>query len=135
MKSRNIIALLFLVMAVIFFVVKGRLWESHKKEAFNRHPSQLVYTHHALCRMDCRHISREDIDMIMQNGVIIFNKSDLLDRPCPTYALQGFAKNNENLRVIFAQCDSVTKVVTCYDLHRDYECNCPGDESKSKNRN
>ena len=135
MKSRNIIALLFLVMAVIFFVVKGRLWESHEKEAFNRHPSQLVYTHHALCRMDCRHISKEDIDEIMQKGVINFNKSDFHDRPCPTFALQGFAKNNENLRVIFAQCDSVTKVVTCYDLHREYDCNCPGDESKFKKRN
>ncbi|HEY2722519.1 MAG TPA: DUF4258 domain-containing protein, partial [Chitinophagaceae bacterium] len=109
--------------------------EPQKKEAFNRHPAHLIYTHHALCRMDCRHISREDIDQVMQNGIIFLNKTDLNDRPCPTFALQGFTKEDENIRVIFAQCTDETKVVTCYNLHKDFECHCSGDEGVSSKKN
>jgi hypothetical protein len=37
--------------------------------------------------------------------------------------------------VIFAQCRKETKVVTCYNLQQDFECDCPGDENKYKKRN
>jgi hypothetical protein len=134
MRSRNVLASLVLIIAIIAFaVVKWHLWEPQKKETFNRHPYQIIYTHHAICRMDCRHISKEDIAEIMQKGIIILNRSNKYDRPCPTFALQGFTNEHENLRVIFAQCDSVTKVVTCYNLHREYECHCPGDDEVSHN--
>jgi hypothetical protein len=36
------------------------------------------------------------------------------DNPCPTYALQGYTNDGQHLRVIFAQCATKTKVVTCY---------------------
>jgi hypothetical protein len=134
MKSRNIVASLILIIAlVVFAMVKWHLWEPQRKEAFNRHPSHLVYTHHAMCRMDCRHISESDITEIMKTGIILFNRSNMYDRPCPSFALQGLTSDHENLRVIFAQCDDVTKVVTCYNLHREYECHCPGDEEGSRN--
>ncbi|MFL5808051.1 MAG: DUF4258 domain-containing protein, partial [Flavisolibacter sp.] len=97
------------------------------KEAFDRHPTHILYTHHAMCRMDCRHISKEDIDEIMQRGIINFNKSNRFDRPCPTFALQGETSDGEKLRVIFAQCNAETKVITCYNLNEDPECHCPGD--------
>ena len=77
--------------------------------------------------MDCRFISKEDIREIMQKGIINFNKSDRNDKPCPTFALQGETEDGEKLRVIFAQCDDETKVVTCYNLNEDFECHCPGD--------
>jgi len=138
MRSGKVLVSLILIIAlVVFAAVKWHLWEPQKKEAFNRHPSHLVYTHHAICRMDCRHISKKDIVEIMQRGIIIFNRSNIYDRPCPTFALQGFTNGHENLRVIFAQCDNETKVVTCYNLHKEYECHCPGDQNGSslKNRN
>ncbi len=99
---------------------------------FNRRASQIIYTKHALCRMDCRHISRKEIAEILKNGEVNFAKSDLDDKPCPTYALQGNTSSGEHLRVIFAQCEGVTKVVTCYNLEEDFECYCPGDENKKR---
>lgn len=133
MKNRKII--LPIVILVLFFLVFIiRRWnEPVRKEAFDRHPSSITYTNHALCRMDCRQISKEEIIEIMEKGIINFNKTNKRDRPCPTFALQGRTTSGESLRVIFAQCATETKVVTCYNLKEDFECHCPGDEKKIKN--
>jgi hypothetical protein len=130
MKSRNVIFSLLLILALLAFAfVKMQLWEPHKRLTFNRNPSRIEYTRHALCRMDCRHISANDITEILKKGEINFAKSDLRDRPCPTFALQGFTKKGEHLRVIFAQCGTVGKVITCYSLDEEFICDCPGDQA------
>lgn len=130
MKSRNVIFSLLLILALLAFAfLKMRLWEPRISLTFNRNPARIEYTHHALCRMDCRHISPNDIYEIMKKGEINFNKSNVQDRPCPTFAVQGFTKKGENLRVIFAQCGAVEKVITCYNLKEDFNCDCPGDHS------
>ena len=121
--------IIVIVFLVIFIISRWR--EPVSKEAFDRHPSHLYFTKHALCRMDCRQISKEDIDEIMKKGIINFNKSDKYDRPCPTFALQGQTSDGEKLRIIFAQCREETKVITCYNLQQDFECHCPGDEKKN----
>lgn len=130
MKSRNAsvsLVIIILLLIVFFF----RVWkEPSLKEAFDRHPPHLYYTQHALCRMDCRHISKADIKEIMQKGIINFSKSDRNDRPCPTFALQGRTTDGESIRVVFAQCVQETKVITCYNLEQDFTCSCPGDENK-----
>jgi hypothetical protein len=131
LQPKNIFFTLFVVIVAFALFISKLRHEPQQKELFNRHPTHLTYTHHALCRMDCRHISREDINDIMQKGIINLNKSHQNDRPCPTYALQGLTSDGEELRVIFAQCDGdETKVVTCYNLKEDFECHCPGDENK-----
>jgi hypothetical protein len=132
MKGRNVIFSLGLIVAVLAIVVSRIQHEPRAREAFDRSPEHLVYSKHALCRMDCRQISREDIDEIMQKGIINFSKSDRNDKPCPSYALQGLTSDGESVRVIFAQCPSETKVITCYQLNKDFECHCPGDDSKQK---
>ena len=132
MKPRNVFFTLFLILAILAILISRIRHEPREREAFDRHPAHLTYTHHALCRMDCRQISREDINEIMEKGIINFNKSYSNDRPCPTFALQGFTSSGEDLRVIFAQCGDDTKVVTCYNLKKDFECHCPGDENKNQ---
>ena len=130
MKSRNIILSIFLL-ALVFLVFMIRRWnEPVKKEAFDRHPYSVIYTKHALCRMDCRQISKDEIKEIIEKGIINFNKTKMRDRPCPTFALQGRTSSGENLRVIFAQCPTETKVITCYNLEEEFECYCPGDDKK-----
>ncbi len=80
--------------------------------------------------MDCRQISKKDIAEVMKKGIINLGKSDRTDKPCPTYAIQGTTSDGEYLRIIFAQCKKETKVVTAYNLNEDFECHCPGDETK-----
>ena len=132
-KGANYTLLVVLVLLIIFVLLRRQ--EPQRKEAFDRDPAQLVYTKHALCRMDCRKISKEDINEIMERGVINLNRSNRRDKPCPTYALQGETKDGEKIRVVFAQCDKETRVVTCYNLQEDFECYCPGDEKKGKSIN
>jgi len=134
MKSRNqLIALVLLVMLFVVFMI--RRWnEPVKKEAFDRTPANLTYTRHALCRMACRQIDKDEIREIMTNGIINFNRSNRRDRPCPTFALQGKTSSGERLRVIFAQCAGETKVVTCYNLEEDFACDCPGDPAPGSHK-
>ena len=131
-KGANYTLLVVLVLLIIFVLLRRQ--EPERKEAFDRDPDHISYTKHALCRMDCRKISREDIQEIMERGVINLNHSNRRDRPCPTFAVQGETSDGEKIRVIFAQCEKETKVVTCYNLQEDFECYCPGDEKKRKNQ-
>src|SRR5579885_670277 len=61
--------------------------QTNRAEGFNRRVSDLEYTKHAKCRMDCRHITQAEVQEILQNGTINYRKSNQNDRPCPTYAL------------------------------------------------
>lgn len=131
MRRRNAFVPLFLLGLVFLAFLIQRWNEPERKEAFDRKPPSLVYTKHALCRMDCRQIDRNEIQEVMKKGIINFSKSDRMDRPCPTFALQGRTISGEYLRVIFAQCPAETKVITCYNLEQDFDCHCPGDENKN----
>ena len=82
--------------------------------------------------MDCRQIDSAEVQEIMQQGVINLNKTDRHAQPCPVFALQGRTRSGESLRVFFAQCGGETRVVTCYNLEREFECDCPGDENNKK---
>jgi len=102
-----------------------------RNHGFDRRNSYLEYTKHAQCRMDCRHITQQEVQDIMQNGTINYRKSEVEAKPCPTYALEGYTQQeHQHLRIVFAQCDYKTKVVTCIDLDQDFECHCPGDGNK-----
>jgi hypothetical protein len=126
MKSRNVIVSLILILLVVgFAIIRMRWWEPQRKEAFDRSPTRLEYTRHALCKMDCRGITELEVTEIMKKGIINFSKSDPGDRPCPTFALQGYTTDKDNIRVIFAQCNGTTRVVTCYNLKDDLDCECP----------
>jgi len=102
----------------------------NRNNGLDRRVSFLEYTQHAKCRMDCRHITQDEVKYILQKGQINYRKSEAQGHPCPTYALEGYSPEKQHLRIVFAQCDYKTKVVTCIDLDTDFECHCPGDDNK-----
>lgn len=128
MKSKNVTLSLLLIMAVLAVAVLKLRREPEPREAFDRAPRSLAYTKHARCRMECRQISKGDIQEIMKKGIINFSRSNRRDQPCPTFALQGRTRDGEYIRVIFSQCSEETLVVACYNLEQDFECDCPGGE-------
>ncbi|WP_343690264.1 DUF4258 domain-containing protein [Chitinophaga sp.] len=89
----------------------------------DRH-ARLTYTKHALCRMDCRHITEHEVTEILETGQINTEKSNPHDLPCPTYALEGYSEEGQHLRIVFAPCGGETKVVTCIDLEKEWQCDC-----------
>ncbi len=106
-----------------------------RDRGFDRRTSYLEYSKHAKCRMDCRHISQAEVEEIMRNGKINYNKSDLQNARCPRYAVEGVTGDNQDVRIVFAQCNEKTEVVTVIDLDTEWQCHCPGDDDKYKNRN
>lgn len=106
-----------------------------RDHGFDRRISYIQYSNHARCRMECRHITQAEVEDIMQRGTINYNKSDLQNARCPRYALEGLTKDDQRVRIVFAQCNESTTVVTVIDLEHDYSCHCPGDDDKYKNRN
>ena len=124
-KNQLISALILLLLLLGTFYLKDKLIQDADNETFVRNVSSLQYTKHARCRMDCRQISEAEVRDILQNGKLNGRKSDPADKPCPTYALEGYSRQDQqHLRIIFAQCDNITRVVTCIDLDREFTCNC-----------
>jgi hypothetical protein len=101
----------------------------NRDRGFDRRVSYLQYSNHARCRMDCRHITQAEVKEIMQDGKINYNKSDLQNGRCPRYAVEGITKDNQDVRIIFAQCNENTTVVTVIDLEKNWTCDCPGDDN------
>lgn len=85
---------------------------------------ELIYTKHARCRMQCRHINEQEIQEILDAGNINERKSNPNDSRCPTYAYEGYSHEQQHLRIVIAKCDAVWKVVTCIDLENEFACDC-----------
>ena len=106
-----------------------------RDRGFDRRTAYLEYSKHATCRMQCRKISQAEVEEIMQEGKINYNKSDVKNARCPRYALEGVTADNQRVRIVYAQCNDKTTVVTVIDLETEFACSCPGDDDKYKNRN
>jgi hypothetical protein len=130
MKRRNVMFPLFLLLLVFLAFLIRRWNEPERKEAFDREPTQVIFTPHAICQMACRQISKEEISEIMKKGVINFNRSDRRGNPCPIFTLQGRTARKKSMLVIFEQCPKETKVVSCYNLKENIDCKCSGLENK-----
>lgn len=86
---------------------------------------QLVYTRHARCRMDCRHITEAEIKEILMENHINNRKSNPEGQPCPSFAYEGYSNEHQHLRIVIGKCETrVWKVITCIDLGNDFECDC-----------
>ncbi len=109
--------------------------KTNRDNGFDRRTSYLEYSNHAKCRMECRHISQAEVEEIMREGKINYTKSDVKNARCPRYALEGVTDDHQRVRIVYAQCNESTTVVTVIDLETDFNCSCPGDDAKYKNRN
>ncbi len=106
----------------------------NRDHGFDRRTSYLKYSNHANCRMECRKISKAEVEEIMKDGSINYNKSDIKNARCPRYAVEGVTKDKQRVRIVYAQCNESTTVVTVIDLETDFECHCPGDDDKYNNK-
>lgn len=94
-----------------------------KREKGFRH-NRIYYTKHAKCRMNCRHIDESEVKEILDDGEINYAKSELKNKPCPKYALEGTTHDGQKVRVIVGDCESQASIITVIDLKTDYECEC-----------
>lgn len=96
---------------------------SAKLEELSWQPLEL--TKHGECRMNCRNISLDEVKALLKNGKINYDKSEVRAKPFGTYAVEGNTSDGQNIRVIIADCDTISRVVTAIDLNLENEnCEC-----------
>lgn len=93
-------------------------------DVIDRHPDRLIYTKHARCRMNCRHIDESEVQEILQKGRINHRKSEPAGRPDPKYAFEGTTHDGQQVRIVFATAKRGTVVVTVIDLGTEWSCDC-----------
>ena len=98
--------------------------KDNKESGFNRRPERIIYSKHARCRMACRQIDEREIQEILDKGRINLQKSDPASRPDPKYAVEGLTRDGQEVRIIFAESERGTVVVTVIDLQKEWNCNC-----------
>ena len=72
---------------------------------------------HAACRMDCRRVSREDVEATLERGRLSKRHSTPDARPCPRWALE-----DGRVRAVWAGCRDETALVTVIDTVTDHPC-------------
>ena len=124
--------LLFIAAAVFLYFIKtkqrgerknAKITQTINAEPINRDTSILVYSKHALCRMDCRQIDKEEVKDIVATGSINYSKVEEDDKGI-TYPLEGITKDKQFVRIVVAPKKNETVVVTVIDLEKDWACSC-----------
>lgn len=92
------------------------------RRKFDRNTTELFFTKHARCRMECRRITQKEVREILAKGTINYNKSDLNGVDGPTYALEGVTSDRQRVRVIFSPKQKHMTVVTVIDLENEWAC-------------
>jgi hypothetical protein len=92
-----------------------------QQHGLNRDINLLYYSKHARCRMECRHISQQEVEAIFQEGRINYKKSDL-QGAAPAYAVEGITMDGQKVRIVFAPKKMQTTVVTVIDLENEWNC-------------
>lgn len=125
------IILLVFAIAIVFWVYnkieskKSTQGKSQTQEIKDKIlQSNIIYTKHALCRMECRNISKEDILEVLRNGELNHSKTTSNDSQCPTYAIEAKTKSYNKVLAIFAICDDVSKLVTTYPVRVEDPDSC-----------
>ena len=90
---------------------------------FDRHRGHLIFSKHARCRMECRHINESEVKEILDNGVLNNNKIEESDKG-KSYPLEGITHDKQHVRIVFAPKQENLVVVTVIDLNKDWYCDC-----------
>ncbi|WP_222164947.1 DUF4258 domain-containing protein [Edaphocola aurantiacus] len=130
-RSKKMVSvLLIIVFATVFILITRKTTKqdqptpAHSGQTVIAPDAPLQYTKHARCRMDCRGISEAEVREVLREGHINYQKSDLNDTPCPTYAIEDRVAEGQDLRIVFGICDQSVKVITCIDLSEEHDCAC-----------
>jgi len=86
----------------------------------------LHITEHAACRMDCRFITKKDIETTLYKGTVNFRKSNPDELPCPKYVVDvDLGKphgRKKKIQAVYSACDDETRLVTAIDRATNWPC-------------
>ncbi len=92
-------------------------------QGLDRNTAKLIFSKHAKCRMDCRHIDESEIREILKSG-IVNEKKIQRDKRGITWPVEGTTHDGQRVRIVFAPKDDGLVVVTVIDLGTEWSCDC-----------
>lgn len=132
-KSKTLPFLILIAAAIFFFWVKmhqrGRNPGVTTEKATDAYTAirggnkTVVYSRHAKCRMACRHIDESEVNEILKDGTVNFNKIEKSEKGV-SYPLEGKTHDGQDVRIVFAPHENDLVVVTVIDLDKDWPCDC-----------
>lgn len=73
--------------------------------------------------MDCRFVSKEDVQETLRIGRINDVKSEPSLKPCPKYVVDADIRNgSKQVQAVFGACARETTVITVIDKGTDWPC-------------
>lgn len=119
---------LILMVLGLIILLKALQWFNNKEPHSTFEPyrniENVIYTKHAKCRMKCRDITVPEIEDIIQTGQLNMKKSGLGSQGDSTFALEGYSKDRQHIRVVVAPKHNTLTVITCIDLDEEWQCDC-----------
>lgn len=116
--------LIVLALLVLLYFLRKPEVETRSGTGNYRNTSHLIYTKHAKCRMECRHIDAAEVKEIIQDGKLNESKSGQGKDNDQTYALEGWSSDNQHVRVVVAPENDGLVVITVIDLGKEWACDC-----------
>ncbi|MDE3183416.1 MAG: DUF4258 domain-containing protein [Bacteroidota bacterium] len=125
MKRRSSFYFLVIII-VVLLIIKSSAWfnQLNRDTSSFRNTGHLILTKHVKCRMDCRHITEDEIKEILKEGSVNYAKSGIGSKGDSTFALEGYSHENQHIRVVVAPESDGLVVITCIDLGHEWPCNC-----------
>lgn len=126
-RTRNIVLAVLVALLAIFRLVNWKGGESEKdfKCAFENRKaaSELVYTHHARCRMDCRSVNQSLVEQVYRQGEVNCDKSGPKEGDM-RYALEMEDRKGDLIRLIVEDEADKHIVITVIRLDFEDRCEC-----------
>ena len=111
---------------VVSFIYKGKgcqLPGSAKLEELAWQKAE--YTDHARCRMKCNNVTESEVQQVFKSGKVNYDKSDVHNKPYPTYTVEGPTATGKKLRILVADVDTVSRIMTAMDVKMENDsCDC-----------
>lgn len=121
-----------LIMGIILVIIINR----HREAATRIDPKEekmilqklqknpLYIGERALCRMNCRNVSKDMVIRVLNTGKINIEKSDQGKEPCDEFLIEGIVDSGRHLSIIFGGCDHETIVLNVFDQDKNFDCKC-----------
>lgn len=123
-KSYLLIFSVIVLIIVAISLGRNKVSISSGNDDLFRNIHRLILTKHAKCRMDCRHITEEEIKDVIHEGNVNYSRSGRGNKGDDTYALEGYSNEHQHLRIVVAPENDGLVVITCIDLDHEWPCNC-----------
>jgi hypothetical protein len=134
-KKQNTGYIILLLAGLCFFFIKvnqrgkntnirQRITVGNATDVYNQlrgSDKKIIYSRHATCRMECRHIDESEVKEILQTGELSLNKEQESEKGV-TYPLEGKTHDGQHVRIVFAPHDNTITVVTAIDLDTNWPC-------------